>query len=446
MIFTSLADHGMTRLLILLAGILTLHISAAQSSRQPSDPLEGEWSGLSKEAQSIGKPAWRPMLGYVAALHRESTHPAEYPFDYEWEENGPGYVYGRAFGHWDIVHIVLDVMPSCPTHALHQLLNDLRNQSETGFLPGIIYMKGGLSKRDSVWWKKEYEGHPPLWPDAVQAYVDQTGDSAVIRSFYPHLLSQIAWFENNRRAVKGGFFYNDIVIKHWESGVDEGIRFDDTLKGKYDCVDATCHGWMMYTYASRWSTYLGIDRAAFERRAEELRTLIYKQMYDPATGMFYDSWALHDTVHRHITFDSMWPLVLGMITTEQANLYIDNFLLNKNVFLTAHPIPTVSVSDPQFELRMWRGPAWNSMTLWAAKGCVRYGRKDAAKILLERALDGSAKHYARTGVIWEFYDPLGGNPEDVKRKPATPYNAPCKDYLGHNPLLAMARLYDACSH
>jgi hypothetical protein len=82
------------------------------------------------------------------------------------------------------------------------------------------------------------------------------------------------------------------------------------------------------------------------------------------------------------------------------------------------------------------------MSYWAARGCLNYGRKDAAKIILAKALNESAKQFTRTGTIWEFYNSLGGKPEDVKRKPSTKFNVPCKDYLGHNPLIAMARLYD----
>jgi len=54
-----------------------------------------------------------------------------------------------------------------------------------------------------------------------------------------------------------------------------------------------------------------------------------------------------------------------------------------------------------------------------------------------------ARPDARTGTVWEFYHPHGGRPEDLGRKPHTPYNALCCDYLGHNPPIAMARLYDA---
>jgi putative isomerase len=44
--------------------------------------------------------------------------------------------------------------------------------------------------------------------------------------------------------------------------------------------------------------------------------------------------------------------------------------------------------------------------------------------------------------VWEFYHPHGGDPLELARKPHTRYNAPCREYLGHNPLIAMARMYD----
>jgi hypothetical protein len=61
--------------------------------------------------------------------------------------------------------------------------------------------------------------------------------------------------------------------------------------------------------------------------------------------------------------------------------------------------------------------------------------------MLEAALDDTATQYDRTGVLWEFYSPLGGKPEDLKRKPETKRNMPFTDYMGHNPLLAMARMW-----
>ncbi len=58
------------------------------------------------------------------------------------------------------------------------------------------------------------------------------------------------------------------------------------------------------------------------------------------------------------------------------------------------------------------------------------------------ALDASARQFERTGTIWEFYHPRGGKPEDLEREVSPPAGTPHRDYVGHNPLLAMARLYD----
>jgi hypothetical protein len=119
--------------------------------------------------------------------------------------------------------------------------------------------------------------------------------------------------------------------------------------------------------------------------------------------------------------------------------------MNPDRFFTDHPISTVAVNEPAFELRMWRGCTWNSMTYWAAVGCLNYGARSEAMAILGKALDASSEQFERTDTIWEFYHPHNGRPEDIHRKPETQFDTPCRDYLGHNPLLAMAGLYDEIS-
>jgi putative isomerase len=83
------------------------------------------------------------------------------------------------------------------------------------------------------------------------------------------------------------------------------------------------------------------------------------------------------------------------------------------------------------------------MTYWAARGCVRNERKDAARKLLEAALDATAVQFERTGTIWEFYHPQLGDPKSLVRK-STGRPIPSQDYLGHNPLFAMVDLWRKC--
>ena len=86
------------------------------------------------------------------------------------------------------------------------------------------------------------------------------------------------------------------------------------------------------------------------------------------------------------------------------------------------------------------------MAWWAAQACLNYDYRLEAQTILEKAVDSTAEQFKKTGTIWEFYHPEGGNPEELTRKPDTEFNKPCKDYLGHNPLLAMARLWSDLAH
>jgi glycogen debranching enzyme len=332
---------------------------------------------------------------------------------------------------------VLDTLPAEAEHGRAQILNNLAAQQKDGLVPGSIWMRDEKPR-----WSRD-SGHPPLWPVAVDEYTARQGTDELLRQCYEPLLRQIAWFERFRQAEGIGFFYTDILNRTWESGVDEGVRFDHAQPGPYACIDATAHLYALYATAAQWSTAIGRDPAPYQQTAARLRAFIQNELYDPQSGFFYDIWAMQDPTTRHLCFEGMWPVVVGAATADQARRVIDEHLLNPDRFLSAHPICTVAQTAPGFELRMWRGPTWNSMTYWAARGCLRYDRPDAARMLVERALDASAAQFERTRTVWEFYHPHGGDPRELQRKHHTPYNAPCPDYLGHNPLIAMARTYHA---
>ena len=389
---------------------------------------------ISKRA-APAKTEWEPVLNYVADLHGRSVHPAVDPFKHPWEEIGPGYCYAPAFGHWDIVHAILDILSLDPEHARHQIENNLVAQEDNGLVPGVIYFRDGKAR-----WRAE-TGHPPVWPIAVQDYTEEHGQD-ILPSAYKALVRQISWFEQERKAVENGFFYIDIHTNTGESGIDEGVRFFEKQTESYACVDATSHVFAMYVCASRWGHALGEESSEYVAKAEGLKTFIQERLFVEETGFFHDFWGVRDPSLRRHSFEGIWPVVVGAATPDQARRVIRDNLMNPKKFFCEHPIATVAFDDPRFELRLWRGPAWNSMTYWAARGCMNYSAYDAAATLLERALDDCAAQFERTGTIWEYYHPQGGKPEDLQRKPDTEFNQPCSDYLGHNPLLAMARLYE----
>jgi hypothetical protein len=394
-----------------------------------------------------GKPEWAGVLQYVADLHRRSLHPPEPPLRFEWEEIGPGYCYGPAFGHFDLVHQVLDLVADRPEVARRQMLNLLALQRQDGFIP-FVWMgenpaRTWLAPGTPMAARLKAAGtFPPLWPVAVEACLAVRPDNELLETACNALGRLLAWFGANRRSADGGYFYEDIRGEgRWESGMDQGVRFADPPPEPAACVDATSHVFWCRRFAAAWAVRLGKDAGRHEEAMAELGRVIRTGLFCDETAWFHDAWTVRDPARRHLAFEGMWPIVVGAAGADQAAAALTGSLLNPDRFNTPHPIATVARSDPAFELRMWRGPAWNSMTLWAAEACLRHGRPDGAAELLGKALDDTASQFERTRTVWEFYHPLGGEPETLTRKPGRPVKGPCRDYLGHNPIQAMARLW-----
>ncbi len=418
-------------------GFLGLLLAGAGGWGRAHEPLpEGRAleAALRREAERPGKVAWQPMLHYLAELHGRSVLPAVAHFPHPYETIGPGYQDGRVFGHIDLAHARIDTVRAAPEHVRRQTRNELAGQQADGLIPGII----NLTAEGRAAWK-DFKGFPPFWVVPVDECVAQTGDTAFLGECLAALERQIAWFEAKRRLSDGSFYYLDLVQKTWESGMDEGVRYDERPAAPAAAVDACSHLYLIYDHAARWGRRLGRTAGRWEGRAEALRTLIRTRLWHDGDGFFYDAW-IRGRERRPLTFEGMWPVVVGAATDAQARRVIEGHLMNPREFFTPHPLATVAVSDPKFELRMWRGPAWNCMTWWAARGCARYGHHRAARRLLEAALDATAAQFARTGTIWEFYHPHGGDPETVRRK-ASGRNLPCRDYVGHNPLFALVELW-----
>lgn len=426
-------------------------------SRSRTEVLSDEFRGtgadnwfklphLRQEAEFLGKELWRSVLEYVARLHEASIRPPVPFLPYPWEEIGPGYVGGRAFGHWDIIHQILDVLPAEPGHSWRQLQNNFANQREDGHLPGTIYFADNPNPimKGNYPYFSPTSGHPPVWPLAVSDYFDRYGDEELLRDGLRVAEKQVKWFESNRQSEDGGFYYLDVLENRWESGVDEGIRFLTRPETPQACVDATSHTYLLYDSIRKWRSLLGLEPGSEVEKAEALKRLINTKLYCEKSGFFFDAWSVK-AKEKPYAFEGMWPIVVGAATSDQAEGVVRQNLLNSGHFFTKHPMATISISDrKRFALRCWRGPAWNSMTYWAARGCARYDYHQEAADLLETALDMTSAAFETTGTIWEFYHPFGGNPIELERKPQDNFNTPCMDYLGHNPLFAMARLWGHC--
>src|SRR5262245_61253201 len=248
-----------------LAALAPLSAQETTATRE-GKPLR---DALLREAERPGKPAWRPMLLYLAELHGRSAHPPIAHFPYPWEDIGPGYQGGMVFGHIDLTHQRLDTVRALPEHARNQTRNELAGQQEDGLIPGVI----NFDKKGKATWKRD-KGFPPLWPVSVDAYVEVTSDVDFLKECLDALRKQIGWFESKRSVTGGGFYYLDVLGRPWESGMDEGIRYDQRPPAAAACVDACAHVYLLYEHAARWNRKLRQPHEAWEEKAKSLARFI----------------------------------------------------------------------------------------------------------------------------------------------------------------------------
>src|SRR5262245_33511441 len=107
----------------LLPGVFVAHgallTTAVRAATKEGAALR---DALLREAEAVDTPQWKPMLRYLAELHGRSVHPPTDHFPYPWENIGPGYQNGSAFGHIDLTHQRLDTVRAMPEHAKNQTL------------------------------------------------------------------------------------------------------------------------------------------------------------------------------------------------------------------------------------------------------------------------------------------------------------------------------------
>ena len=397
---------------------------------------------LEKAVQNLGKESWKEVLNGHVQLLRDSMNLAIEGFlSNDWISLGTGYVCGPAFGHWDIMHSTMNLIFDDIDEAVRQLENDLENQYESGFLPGVFYKKA-----DGNFRAREDQPHPPVWALVADAIYEFNKDKELLKKCVVCAEKQLGWFERERKVKTGGYYYAEILEETlkpvWECGVDQGVRFDKRTKEPSACIDATSYAYLLADFVARRSAELGEKNEKAQKLAEEIKTFTNEKLYDKETRWYYDECRMADKKIPE-SLEGFWPLVVGIADGEKAEGVVSH-LMNPNEFFTEHPFAMVSPQSPKFEKRMWRGPAWNSMTAWGLWGLVRYGYKRQALEVIEKALDATAKVYKETGKIWEFYDSLGGSPYNVQRKPQNNghINNPSRDYVGHATMIFMAHVWE----
>ncbi|MBN2416691.1 glycoside hydrolase [bacterium] len=265
---------------------------------------------------------------------------------------------------------------------------------------------------------------PPLAGWAVHTIFRTTADTAFVREMLPGLKRYHAWWYAFRDCDGDGLCEygssdGTLIAARWESGMDDGVRFDNTRMRKNS--DAA---WSMDQASVDLNSYLFLEKKCladlcrasgdnhaaeeYEKEAEGLADAVRERMYDPATGFFYDV-QLNGGGYIPVKGPEGWiPLWTGIADSAQAAA-VRAAMLDTAQFATHVPLPTVPADHPEFMTGYWRGPVWLDQAWFGIEGLHRYGYGRDADMLKQGLLNNAAGVSVPGAALRENYDPRDGS-------------------------------------
>ncbi|WP_455666558.1 MGH1-like glycoside hydrolase domain-containing protein [Phocaeicola sp.] len=289
-------------------------------------------------------------------------------------------------------------------------------QAENGMVPDFIsYNKKRNNWRDSK---------PPVAAWGAMNVYKATGDRAFLEEMFDKLYKYHQWWYTDRDHDHNGICEygstdGTLIAAAWESGMDNGVRFDDAVMLKNGE-----NAWSMnqeniclnsFLYAEKnilaeMATILGKKELADQliADAQKIKEHIQTKMFDKETGFFYDTRIETGEFIKVMGAECWLPLWAGVATPEQAEQVMKK-MMDPTKFNSTLPLGTLDISHPRLRpIRgYWRGPVWVDQVYFGITGLRNYGYDKEADFLLEKFID-NAQGLTTDGPIHENYNPLTG--------------------------------------
>ena len=290
-------------------------------------------------------------------------------------------------------------------------------QAENGMIPDYVSrFKERINWRDTK---------PPLAAWAVMNVYENTGDKAFVEEMFDKLYKYHQWWYTDRDHDKNGVCEygstdGTLIAAAWESGMDNGVRFDEAEMLKNEPENAwsmnqenICLNSFLYAekgYLAKMAQMLGKNELAdkLTQEAKALKEHIQTKMFDPETGFFYDTRIGTGEFIKVMGAECWLPLWAGIATPEQARQVLDK-MLDPTKFNSTVPLGTLEISHLRFRPTRgyWPGPVWIDQVYFGVMGLRKYGFDKEADMFVRKYI-ANAQGLLTDGPIHENYNPLTG--------------------------------------
>lgn len=328
----------------------------------------------------------------------------------------PSYNHFIGFWSWDSWKIASANTLYNPEFAKDEIRSLFDYQAENGMVPDLV----GYDKRYNNW----RDSKPPLAAWAVMNIYKETGDKEFLEEMFDKLYRYHKWWyaerDHNQNGIcEYGSTDGSRVAAAWESGMDNGVRFDDAEMEKNGDKawslnqESICLNSFLYAeknILSEMADVLGNTDVAslLKEEGKKLKLQIQNKMFDKETGFFYDIRLDSGDFIKVMGAECWIPLWAEVATAEQAKS-VKEKMMNPAIFNSYLPLGTLDVRHAALspERGYWRGPVWVDQVYFGIQGLRNYGFEQEADYLLRKFVD-NAQGLTSDGAIYENYNPLTG--------------------------------------
>ncbi|MGY0037240.1 MGH1-like glycoside hydrolase domain-containing protein [Pedobacter sp. NJ-S-72] len=319
------------------------------------------------------------------------------------------------FWSWDSWKQAVGLSYFLPSLAKENMLAMFDYQDKYGMIADCIY----TDKKENNW----RDTKPPLAAWAAWEIYQRSHDQEFLKTIYPKLVLYHQWWYENRDHNQNGLCeYGSTdgtrIAALWESGMDNAVRFDQTVMLKnnesawslnQESADLNAYLYAEKDYMAKIAFATGLNQEADRWKAQRpvLKKLINDTFYNQDKGFYYDK--LIDGSWIEVTGPEGWiPLWSGISNQEQAASVL-RMMEKDDKFNTAVPLPTLSADHPNFDplKGYWRGPVWIDQVYFGLNGLHQYGYHKEASAFFARLLK-NANGLNGQGAIRENYHPITG--------------------------------------
>ncbi|MDF9828717.1 trehalase family glycosidase [Parabacteroides sp. PF5-6] len=317
--------------------------------------------------------------------------------------------YFMGFWGWDSWKHAVALARFAPELAKDQVRTMFDYQTPEGMIIDCIYSDAAENNdRDSK---------PPLAAWAVDAIYETTRDTAFVRELYPKLLAYHRWWyefrdHDGNGICEFGSCDGSLEAAAWESGMDNAIRFDQTVM-----VKNKPGAWSMNQESVDLNSFLALEYRLLKKLAAiagqafdapDRTDLIRDYFFVEDPGFYFDK-RLDGTLVREEGTEACIPLWAELASREQAAA-CHKLFTDTTKFATYIPFPTIAADNPKFmPAGYWRGPIWLDQVYFGISGLRKQGYTEEADHFTRQVFD-RLQGLTGTGPIHENYATHNGAP------------------------------------